>query len=72
MADKLPVISGTECVKALQRARFQVQAQKGSHIRLKAGGQRVAVPNHKELDRRTLRSIIAQAGLTPDEFIELL
>jgi predicted RNA binding protein YcfA (HicA-like mRNA interferase family) len=33
---------------------------------------RVSVPKHKELDRGTLRSIIRQAGLTLDEFKDLL
>lgn len=32
----------------------------------------VAVPDHKELDRGTLRAIIRQAGLSVDEFVELL
>jgi len=72
MPDKLPLISGQECVKALQRAGFKVEDQRGSHIRLKAGSRRVTVPNHKELDRGTLKSIIRQAGLTQDDFVKLL
>ncbi|UUO18086.1 type II toxin-antitoxin system HicA family toxin [Dolichospermum heterosporum] len=32
----------------------------------------MSVPDHKELDRGTLRGIIRQAGLSVDEFIELL
>ena len=32
----------------------------------------VVVPEHKELDRGTLRAIIRQAGLDVDEFVELL
>jgi hypothetical protein len=35
-------------------------------------GVMVVVPNHSELDAGTLRSIIRQAGLTVDEFVELL
>jgi predicted RNA binding protein YcfA (HicA-like mRNA interferase family) len=30
------------------------------------------VPDHKELDRGTLRAIIRQAGLSVDEFVEQL
>jgi len=30
------------------------------------------VPNHKELDRGTLRAIIRQAGMSVDEFVTLL
>ena len=32
----------------------------------------VVVPDHKELDRGTLRGIIRQAGLGVDEFVKLL
>jgi predicted RNA binding protein YcfA (HicA-like mRNA interferase family) len=32
----------------------------------------LVVPDHKELDRGTLRAIIRQAGLGVDEFIKLL
>lgn len=32
----------------------------------------VVVPDHKELDRGTLRAIIRQAGLRVDEFVDLL
>ena len=32
----------------------------------------VVVPDHKELDRGTLRAIIRQSGLSVDEFIKLL
>ncbi|WP_342633016.1 type II toxin-antitoxin system HicA family toxin [Methanoplanus limicola] len=32
----------------------------------------MTIPNHNEVSRGTLRAIIRKAGLTPDEFIELL
>ena len=32
----------------------------------------IAIPDHRELHSGTLRSIIAGAGLTVDEFVELL
>ncbi len=32
----------------------------------------VVVPDHKELDRGTLRAIIRQSGLSVDEFVKLL
>jgi predicted RNA binding protein YcfA (HicA-like mRNA interferase family) len=69
---KLPVISGAECIKALQKAGFVISSQKGSHVKLKNGSRTVIVPNHKELDRGTLRSIIAQAGMTVEEFLARL
>ncbi len=71
---KLPVISGAECVKALKQIDFVVDRQRGSHIVLVREDPRttVSVPDHKELDRGTLRAIIRQVGLSVDEFIDLL
>jgi len=56
------------------RAGFVVYRQRGSHITLVRQDPPVqtTVPNHKELDRGTLRSIIRQAGLTVEEFVALL
>jgi predicted RNA binding protein YcfA (HicA-like mRNA interferase family) len=71
---KLPVVSGQECIKALLKLGFYIARQRGSHITLRRDQPygKVIVPNHKELDRGTLRSIIQQAGLTVQEFIDLL
>ena len=70
---KLPVISGRECVKALEKAGFYFKRQEGSHIVLRKDSPfaQVVMPDHKELDRGTLRSIIRQSGLSLDEFIKL-
>lgn len=71
---KLPVISGADCVRALRKIGFEVYRQRGSHIVLvrKSPPSQTTIPNHKELDRGTLRAIIRQAGLTVEEFIALL
>lgn len=71
---KLPVISGYECVKALEKAGFYFKRQESSHIVLRRDDPfaQVVIPNHKELDRGTLRAIIRQAGLSVDEFMKLL
>ena len=71
---KLAIISGLECVKALEKIGFVVDRQRGSHIIMVREEPRttISVPDHKELDRGTLRGIIRQVGLTVDEFIELL
>ena len=70
----LPPISGRECVSALEAAGFYVKRQKGSHIVLRRDDPfaQVVVPDHKELDRGTLRGIIRHAGLSIDEFSNLL
>ena len=71
---KLPVISGADCVRALGKVGFVIYRQRGSHItvvRQNPPGQ-TTIPNHKELDRGTLRAIIRQTGLTVEEFVALL
>jgi predicted RNA binding protein YcfA (HicA-like mRNA interferase family) len=71
---KLPRISGRDCTKALAKIGYSFKRQEGSHIILRRNqpfGQ-VVVPDHKELDRGTLRAIIRQTGISVDEFIKLL
>ena len=70
---ELPVISGDECIRALENVGYVIARTRGSHIRLTCPGRPpVTVPRHRELDRGTLRSIIRQADLTIDDFIALL
>ena len=59
---------------ALLKIGFEVYRQRGSHIVLvrKSPSTQTTIPNHKELDRGTLRAIIRQAGLTVEEFAALL
>lgn len=53
--------------------RFYIKGQQGSHIILRRDNPfaQVVVPNHKELDKGTLRSIIRQAEIEVNEFIKL-
>jgi predicted RNA binding protein YcfA (HicA-like mRNA interferase family) len=68
------VISGRECVRALEEVGFYLKRQTGSHLILRRDEPfaQVVVPDHKVLDRGTLRAIIRQAGLSVDEFVSLL
>jgi len=74
---RLPVVSGKETVKALQKAGFKIVVQEGSHIKLvrntPQGVQKVIVPNHRVLKKGTLRSgILRPINLGVEEFIKLL
>ena len=71
---KLPRISGQECVKALLKAGFIVKRQHESHIILRRNDPfaQVVVPDHKGLDKGTLRAIIRSAGLTLEDFVKHL
>ena len=70
----LPIISGNECIKALCRAGFSIVRQKGSHIVVRRNNpfSQIVVPEHKVLDRGTLRSIIRQSGLSIEDFNKYL
>ncbi|MBN1695416.1 type II toxin-antitoxin system HicA family toxin [candidate division WOR-3 bacterium] len=71
---KLPKISGQECVKALLKMGFYFKRQHGSHIILRKDNPfaQVVVPNHKELDRGTLRAILRQADIGIEDFKKFL
>ncbi|MHB8840703.1 MAG: type II toxin-antitoxin system HicA family toxin [Candidatus Aquicultor sp.] len=70
---KPPHLSGKEIIKALERAGYSIDRQRGSHVILMhATRPRISVPNHKSVKPGTLRAIIKQTGFTVDEFEELL
>jgi predicted RNA binding protein YcfA (HicA-like mRNA interferase family) len=72
--NKLPIISGRECIEALSKAGFYTKRRESSHVILRRDDPfaQVVVPDHKEIDRGTLRAIIRQAGLSVAEFVKLL
>ncbi|MGP1347027.1 MAG: type II toxin-antitoxin system HicA family toxin [Phycisphaerales bacterium] len=75
MPNKLPVLSGDEVIRALERGGFVRLRQKGSHVVMTHPdhpSRRTVVPLHKELDRGLLRGIISQCGLSVQEFNDLL
>ncbi len=72
---ELPLISGREIVKALKKIGYEEDRQRGSHIvlrQLKYPHRRVIVPDHKEVAKGTIRAVIREAGITVDEFKNLL
>jgi len=72
---KIPRISGREVVAALTKIGYRKDRQKGSHIVIRQidyPHRRIVVPDHREIAKGTLRKIIKQAGLTVDEFKQLL
>ncbi len=65
---KLPRVSGREAVRALERLGFRQIRRRGSHVVLKKGKTGCVVPLHSDLAAGTLRGILKQAGVTPEEF----
>lgn len=68
---QLPLMSGREVVRVFEKLGWQNVRQRASHIILVKEGARatLSVPDHKEIARGTLRSLVRAAGLTVDEFI---
>jgi predicted RNA binding protein YcfA (HicA-like mRNA interferase family) len=69
---KLPLLSWREVVKALAKVGFQIARQKGSHLILIKNDTIIPVPKHKEIKRGLLMEIIAEAGLTKEDFLKLI
>jgi len=70
----MPVLRPREVVKAFVKLGWQVARQRGSHIILTKEGNiaTLSVPNHPEVARGTLRTLLARAGITVEEFLEAL
>ncbi len=66
---KLPLLSGSDVVKALERLGFAQVRQRDSHVVMRRGGVGTVVPLHKELKTGTLAGILRQAQLGQDEFL---
>ncbi len=70
---RLPVLSGDEFGRTVAKIGFALDHAEGSHmILLGRTGRRLSVPRHKELGRGLLRALIRDAGLTREEFLDLL
>ena len=69
----LPSLSGKAVVKAFENDGWEKARQRGSHIVMVKDGSMatLSVPDHKEVAKGTLRSLIRASGLSVDEFIEL-
>ena len=69
---RLPVISGRDLIKILEKSGYYIRDQKGSHVHLRHPVKSpLTVPDHKTIARGTLRAIIREAELSVDEFLEL-
>ena len=67
----LPVLSGQAVVKVFESLGWQVARQSGSHIIMVKAGETttLSIPNHKEVAKGTLRSLLRAANLTVAEFV---
>jgi predicted RNA binding protein YcfA (HicA-like mRNA interferase family) len=76
MSPALPVLKAKDCLRVLLKAGFRIDHRRGSHARLFHSVDRtrkVTIPIHnKDLPPGTLKAILRQAGLSVEEFLDLL
>lgn len=68
----LPVVSGAEAIRALEKLGFEVKRQRGSHVVLRNGSTVCVVPKHNQLKVGTLSGVLKQAGVSAEEFVAQL
>ena len=69
----LPTLSRKQTVRVFEADGWRMVRQRGSHMILAKDGSMatLSVPDHKEVAKGTLRSLIRSSGMTPDEFVRL-
>jgi predicted RNA binding protein YcfA (HicA-like mRNA interferase family) len=72
MSTKLPVVSGTAVVRALERAGWAKHSQIGSYVKDDSGRRARSVPLHDPVKRGPLASILRTVEMTADELRQLL
>jgi predicted RNA binding protein YcfA (HicA-like mRNA interferase family) len=70
----LPTLTGREVVRIFGKDGWQVARQRGSHVILVKEGlmTTLSVPDHREVAKGTLRSLIRSSGLSVDQFVTLM
>ena len=68
---KLPGVNHLDAVRALEKAGFWI-ARQGKHVVMTDGTRILTVPRHNPVNAITMGNIVRDAGLTNDQFRELL
>ena len=70
----LPTLNGQEVVRVFESFGWSVARQKSSHIIMTKQGEAstLSIPNHNEVAKGTLRSLIRSANLTVDQFVKAI
>jgi len=76
LTPKLPAVTAKQLARVAQRLGFEFRRQKGSHAIYVRGSdqRRVVIPMHsgRDLKPKTLRGIIEDLGISPEEFQQML
>jgi predicted RNA binding protein YcfA (HicA-like mRNA interferase family) len=68
---RLPGVNHLDAVRALQKVGFRIVRQ-GKHVVMSAGERTVTIPRHNPVNAYTMGRIVQNAGLSIDEFRNLL
>jgi len=68
---KIPGIGQKDAVRVLEKVGFVI-ARQGKHLIMRRGNEAVQIPRHTEINASTMGGIAKTAGLTPEQFRELL
>jgi predicted RNA binding protein YcfA (HicA-like mRNA interferase family) len=68
---KIPGVSHSQAIRALKKAGFEV-VREGKHTVMSDGGRILTIPRHNPINAFTMGGIAKDAGLTPDQFRQLL
>lgn len=71
---QIPLLAPTKVIKILEKFGWSIARQKGSHIIMTKPGSisTLSIPNHKEVARGTLKSLILKSGISIEGFISNL
>lgn len=72
MGSKYPVLPPDDVIKVLKKFGFEYVSQKGSHMKYKNGDRVVIIPNHSEVAKGTLKSILTMANISLSDFLNKL
>ena len=74
MNPKPPLLSGRKLVKVFENMGYEKISQRGGHIKMKNYETEsvIIIPDHKEVDRWTLKTILKQAEISEEKFKEYL
>lgn len=70
MGSKYPVLPPKVVIRILESYGFEFASQKGSHMKYICGNRVVIVPNHSEIAKGTLKSILTMADIPLDDFLK--
>jgi predicted RNA binding protein YcfA (HicA-like mRNA interferase family) len=70
----VPLLKPKDVIKALEKFGWQIARQKGSHIIMTKEGHisTLSIPNHDQIARGTLRSLLSRANISIEEFLKVL